>query len=674
MLRSEGISPRKAPKLSKVIAAHNSIMTGLKHSHKKTRKNVIKSSSLSKYGYARYVSSSLGVHRRLFKEKAQRAISKRKVKMGLQCKAVASFMMRSDNSTCCPGKRDFVKVGKERKQKYILNDTLENLRMKYLQENPNKSISYATFCRMRPKNILTVRYLSRKVCLCQKHQNIALKLRALRNVGVSGLPLRPDNLLEFSAVEVKQHLETIQEEHVKFQEWRKVKQPYKDGVISKTTLVEDRMVTDKFVEGFVKEFLEFSRHAYRVIEQYEQVRLLKQTMPKSHVTVQIDFAENYVCHFGEEVQSAYYSKEQVTVHPAVVHFKKTVEQSDDQPGSVSPKVTEEIQHKSFVIISDETSHTSGTVYAFMRSLVPKIKEIVPNVDTIHYISDSPTSQYRNLNMFNITTHHQELFNVNATWQYFESGHGKGPCDGVGGSVKRSADLAVRMGTLIKTADDLYNWGSQRGSAVEFLMVNKELIKQANEDMLALDAISVHGTLKFHSVMPVQSGEAYFRETSCFRLCCWREGIFSPTCREWEKKFTRKQHVVDTRGQVSDPQQDQMTEEPERESVHQPEIVTQQPQASEDSRPTPYTGYVVVLYEGKTYIGQIMEFDEDDEEYYVRFMEKTGKCPGVYKWPYPPDELWLHHTSIVTSIDEPTPTGKSKRLFKLSEKDMSLMLL
>ena len=174
---------------------------------------------------------------------------------------------------------------------------------------------------MRPKNIFTVRYLTQKVCLCQKHLNTALKLRALRNVNITGLPLRPDSLLDFSAEEVKEHLQNIQEKHVKFQEWRRVSRPYKDTVIKKTTLVEDKYEKDKVVQIFVTEFLEFSHHAYRVIEQYEQVRLLKQTMPESHVTVQIHFAENCVCHFGEEVQNAYYSKEQVTIHPAVVHFK-----------------------------------------------------------------------------------------------------------------------------------------------------------------------------------------------------------------------------------------------------------------------------------------------------------------------------------------------------------------
>ena len=60
--------------------------------------------------------------------------------------------------------------------------------------------------------------------------------------------------------------------------------------------------------------------------------------------------------------------------------------------------------------------------------------------------------------------HKAMFGISASWQYFESGHGKGPCDGVGGSVKRAADRAVKTGKLIKTAQDFYAWGiSERHS-------------------------------------------------------------------------------------------------------------------------------------------------------------------------------------------------------------------
>ena len=51
-----------------------------------------------------------------------------------------------------------------------------------------------------------------------------------------------------------------------------------------------------------------------------------------------------------------------------------------------------------------------------------------------------------------------MFGRGATWQYFESGHGKGACDGVEGAVQRNADLALKKGQLIQTAKDFYNFG------------------------------------------------------------------------------------------------------------------------------------------------------------------------------------------------------------------------
>ena len=30
------------------------------------------------------------------------------------------------------------------------------------------------------------------------------------------------------------------------------------------------------------------------------------------------------------------------------------------------------------------------------------------------------------------------------WHYFEKGHGKGPCDGIGGAVKRGAAQAAKQ--------------------------------------------------------------------------------------------------------------------------------------------------------------------------------------------------------------------------------------
>ena len=706
LLRNEGLSPGKVPKIRKVLVAHNSVMKGLKNAKKQSRKNVLEYSHLDIYGSTRYVTKSLGIGRKIhyLLDKARRKQTQSAVNREMLKRAVISFMTRCDNATCCPGKRDAVKVGKELAQKYILSDTLKNLHKKFLLEYPNKSISFTRFCRFRPKNVLLIRYASRKVCLCEKHQNMALKLRALHVKKVVGFSLRPDDLVNITREEAKEKLLSIHEEHMQFMEWRRTEQPYKETVIKKTVLKQVTMSKHEFINKFLDDMDAFSNHARRVTEQYQQMKLLKDTMPSTHVTVQLDFAENYVCQFGEEVQSAYYSKSQVTIHPAVIIYKKpeegNVQSQSEHSGLLDEREEGNMQaeseqkpvllHKSIVIVSDETAHTAATIFAFLKELVPKVQKVVPDVEVIHYLSDSPTSQYRNCNMFNITAMHKSMFNVSASWQYFESGHGKGPCDGVGGAVKRSADLAVKKGAMIQTAQEFFNWGLQQDTAVDYLMVNKQLVKEASEEMLSLEATSVPGTMKFHSVMPLPSG-VYFRETSCFKSCCWNHGIFTPTCDGWIQRNTRKvrkdgDKLVDrpASAQIVDVEGQEAPINPDTEEVHSEITVTHDitvevnkamekettAKSTEDhtAEPIRYTGYVAVLYEDKPYVGSVVEYDKSDNEYKVKFMESSGKASNVYKWPTREDELWIPIEDMLFSMEEPVPTGKTMRLFKISQRD------
>lgn len=52
-----------------------------------------------------------------------------------------------------------------------------------------------------------------------------------------------------------------------------------------------------------------------------------------------------------EVQSAYYSKPAITLHPAVVHY-------------IDP-TTKSAEVKSYAVTSDDRRHVAGTVYAVM---------------------------------------------------------------------------------------------------------------------------------------------------------------------------------------------------------------------------------------------------------------------------------------------------------------------
>ena len=60
-----------------------------------------------------------------------------------------------------------------------------------------------------------------------------------------------------------------------------------------------------------------------------------------------------------------------------------------------------LEHQSFVVVSDELSHSAITVHGILEKMIPKLKEIDEDVEMIHYWTDGPTSQYRNKQVFSL---------------------------------------------------------------------------------------------------------------------------------------------------------------------------------------------------------------------------------------------------------------------------------
>jgi hypothetical protein len=131
-------------------------------------------------------------------------------------------------------------------------------------------------------------------------------------------------------------------------------------------------------------------------------------------------------------QTAYWNQTTVTIHAVVAYFRKNGE----------------LSHKRLVFVSDEISHSSGTVMAFIDKLVHAHQAINNHCTVIHYWTDSPSSQYRNRFIFYLVANHAVFNGLSRRWNYFEVGHGKGPCDGLGGTTKRLADQAVRQGNAV----------------------------------------------------------------------------------------------------------------------------------------------------------------------------------------------------------------------------------
>ena len=72
--------------------------------------------------------------------------------------------------------------------------------------------------------------------------------------------------------------------------------------------------------------------------------------------------------------------------------------------------------------------------------------------------------------------HEVDFGVRAEWHFFATSHGKGPCDGVGGTVKRlaaRASLQRPYNDQILIPHQLFEFGQTEIKAINFYYVTVE---------------------------------------------------------------------------------------------------------------------------------------------------------------------------------------------------------
>ena len=113
---------------------------------------------------------------------------------------------------------------------------------------------------------------------------------------------------------------------------------------------------------------------------------------------------------------------------------------------------------------------------------------------------------KNHKNFSNLINHRTDFGTSAEWHFFATSHGKSPCDGVGGTVKRAAARASLQATtsgFLLTPDDLYQWCQQHISGIKFIWVDKQEIEDHSKvlEQRFLNAIKIPGTRENHSFIP-----------------------------------------------------------------------------------------------------------------------------------------------------------------------------
>lgn len=409
---------------------------------------------------------------------------------------------------------------------------------------------------------------------------------------------------------------------------------------SSTIVVKENEEQSLFdlVERFHDYLSRIRKHVYNIQHQYQSYRQLRSKLSDHDCIIQIDFSENYLCRYSREIQATHFggSHKQATLQTGILYV-----------GQQEPK--------SFCTISNSRIHEPIAIWEYLKPVLADLKREHPNITTLHFFTDGPVTQYRQKkNFFLFSTLLNNCYTV-VTWNFWEASHGKGPADGIGAVLKRTADKLVREGTDIASPEAMFA-SLQSKTTVKLYFVEHSVVSHAicsNSDLSNLP--SVPGTMMLHQVIVncTFPGTIKYRDVSCF---CSEPSTIC-TCYD-TKSFTFIEQQVQNAATL--------------EAVVEKTVKFG---ATLDQLDQTLIGqHCIVTYDGKPYPGKIISLDENEVE--VDCMHavptKRDSDSNVFYWPTPVRDLCFYQFhQLITLIPEPRKLAECGRLSKHFAVDASI---
>ena len=557
-------------------------------------------------------------------------------------KRIVDFYQSDEYSRMCPGKKDFVSikvnVEKIQMQKRLL---LVNLRELYLafKEQTKEQISFSKFCELRPKWCLPVSSSGmHSVCVCESHQNVKLLVNAIPIQGdykdlllhmVCSTDDRECMIHLYDSCPGKEGLQAYLNEVFEQNDFDV------DDVVSykqwvhtdRTTLVSVQSPLHEFIDVVCSSFDHLRHHHFIMKAQASFLRSLKDGLAPDTAIILLDFAENYSFIVQDAVQGHHWDNSQATLHPFAVYYQ-------DAQG---------LQCLSLCIISDCLKHDTTAVHCFLSSLLPHLRHVIHNLQKVIYFSDGAASQYKNYKNFSNLCHHKHDFDIPAEWHFFATSHGKSPCDGIGGTVKRltaRASLQATDANHILTPMQMFQWATENIKNITFFFISAEDIKK-HEETFELErryalAKTITGTRSHHCFIPISKNKIRMKRIS-------QDRIFTDV----------------STGQQVDSERSETAEY----------LESEQSQADQLQNSTFFQPgkYIACIYDDDWFIGSIVERSDEHGDVYVKFMKRVN---NILTWPSDQRQIpcWVPFQHIICCVSAPGIYGRSARQYKLEQKD------
>ncbi|XP_065684929.1 uncharacterized protein LOC136097009 [Hydra vulgaris] len=530
-----------------------------------------------------------------------------------------------------PGKKDCVSVGEKKyMSKKLILCNLKELYVAYKTKYPGHKIGFSKFCSLRPKwCILAGPKGTHSVCVCTIHQNVKLMLSAIglepsyheiiekivcsrkskvcmihRCNSCPGIQHAQNYFQQYLAQNddpKEQYDSDENEQSVDFKQWT---------TTDRTELLTIKLPLNEFIELLCEKLDNITSHSFIAKSQSSYLKHLKETISIDEAIVLADFAENYTFVVQDEIQSYHWSKSQCSLHPVVIYYNKV-----------------KLEISSLCVISDDLNHDVGFINEVMHKTINHIKtHLCPTIKKIHYFSDGCAGQYKNCKHFYNLCHHAQDFSVCCIWSFFATSHGKSPCDGIGGTVKRlvaTASLQSPTTGHILSSQAMFEYCKKSISGITFVYVSAEemeLVRNKLTDRLLI-ATTILGTRSFHQFIPSSHSIIKIKRVS-------DDDHFSLTF-----DFLKKQKY---------------------EIIKIDNVLMSQ--------------YLFCKYGDFYWLGMVYEVDKENDDFMVKFMHPHYPSRS-YHWPNQDDNCWVPRMNVICLVK--TPSTSSGRQYQISKEDENL---
>jgi len=210
--------------------------------------------------------------------------------------------------------------------------------------------------------------------------------------------------------------------------------------------------------------------------------------------------------------------------------------------------------------------------------------------------------------------------MTAEWHFFATSHGKGPCDGVGGTVKRLAARAILQRPVdnqLLTPRQLFEFAQSEITSINFHYATAADYEK-EETLLRSrfeSSRTVAGTHKLHSIIPLSKELVEVRE-------------FSTSARTRVESVTLSSPATTICLSVAN-------------LVH-------------------IKGYITAKYDGHWWLGCVIKTIPESREVEISFLHPHGPSKSL-KYPTKADILVMSCEDVLTAVNPTTVTGRSYTL-------------